>query len=256
MLKSSFPGHHHFQPEPMWVRTGGLLVADQYVLCDDYTPDNGIPGDIPIEFASRASFWIDASFGSTPATSIEIKPVFTAMPKGKQNVIASVSSSLVHEGADIYLGDLASTATTFVVTSATGGFEPWMVGHYLVIHSGTNFTPGRYLIRAYTSTNSISVTTEPTTGGNGSSGIGGISVEYQELAMSTASGVTSLFPHVYSFAAASLTGSGTDNENGVRGLWTAPCPAASIMRIYAKCTGTATATGLVLGVTLMPPEGA
>lgn len=255
MLKSSFPGHNHFDPTPMVIRDGAVLTTN-YVLCADYTPDNGIPGDIPIEFASRATFWGTFSFGSTPATSIEIKPVFTGMPKGKRNVIADVSSSGVHEGADIFLGDLASTAATLVVTSATGGFEPWMTGHYLVINSGTNFTPGRYLITAYTSATSITVSSDPTSGGNGSSGIGGIAVEFQEASMSTASGVTSLTPHLYTFAAASLTGAGTDDQNGAHVCWTAPLPAASIMRVYAKCTGTATATNLILGVTLMPPEGA
>lgn len=71
------------------------------------------------------------------------------------------------------LTDLVSTAGSKVVTSATGGFTADMEGRNLEIASGTNFVAGSYEIVTYTSTGSITLASDPTSGGNGSSGVGG-----------------------------------------------------------------------------------
>ena len=251
MLDATIRGNGFFSDKPIIVRAGGILT-DSYALCANADPALDIAGDIPVDHASLITFWADMSFGSTPATSIEIKPIFVSAPIGSGNVIAGK-----HTGDDVYLGDLASSTPYLIVTSATGGFTASAVGQYLhIVNTGAlgRFIPGRYLIAGYTDTNTITLATACAAGGAETGGIGGIACEYQECAIATLAGKSTLTPHYYQFTPAGLD-IGTDDQNGARLLWTAPSPAAGIMRVYVKGTGTLTATSLVLGVTLMPPNG-
>ncbi len=59
--------------------------------------------------------------------------------------------------AQLALTDLASATPYTTITSATGGFTAAMVGNGIYIASGTGFTAGRYIITAYTSSNSVTV---------------------------------------------------------------------------------------------------
>lgn len=73
--------------------------------------------------------------------------------------------------AKLTLTDLATTGVVTTVTSVVGGFTPVMVGNYIHITSGTNFTAGWYEITTYTNTNTIIVDTAPSTAA-GSAGVG------------------------------------------------------------------------------------
>lgn len=67
--------------------------------------------------------------------------------------------------------DLANaTGTNATVTSAGGGFTPAMVGNFMHITAGTNFTTGWYKIVAYNSANSVDLDRDPTASGAGSAG--------------------------------------------------------------------------------------
>jgi hypothetical protein len=62
--------------------------------------------------------------------------------------------------------DFASTNDSLVVTTATGGFTPVMVGNFLGISAGTQATAGRYEIVSYTDTNTIGIDRDCTTSTN------------------------------------------------------------------------------------------
>ena len=59
--------------------------------------------------------------------------------------------------AQLALTDLASATPYVTVTSAAGGFTAAMVGNGIYIASGTGFTAGRYIITAYTDTNTVTL---------------------------------------------------------------------------------------------------
>lgn len=80
-------------------------------------------------------------------------------------------------GAVANITDLATAgAGAVIVTSATGGFQPWMVGYWLPIASGTNFSAGNYTITGWNSSNSVMVGVSPTPGGAGSAGVGKVTL--------------------------------------------------------------------------------
>jgi hypothetical protein len=212
-------------------------------------------GDIDVGHAMNVSFWASMSFGSTPATSIDIKPVFVPEPRGTSNI---PTASNLHAGDNMFTADLESTSASnwFVVTSAAVTFASWMVGKWLHINSGTNFTPGTYLITAYDSvTDSLTLATQCGSGGNATVGFAAIPVEYQECAIATSGGTSTLTPHIYQFTSAIVTSSGADAKDGGHVAWTVPVPACRIMRVYARANGNAALTSLQLGVTLMPEGG-
>ena len=72
------------------------------------------------------------------------------------------------------LTDLACTAGSTTLTSATGGFTAAMVGNGIYIVSGTNFTAGLYVITGWTDTNTITLDRSPAPSSNGSSGVGNV----------------------------------------------------------------------------------
>lgn len=69
--------------------------------------------------------------------------------------------------------DLATTGVVTTLTSATGGFTAAMVGNFIHITSGTNFTPGWYEVTARASTNSVTLDRAPSTAA-GSAGVGAL----------------------------------------------------------------------------------
>ncbi len=75
--------------------------------------------------------------------------------------------------AQLTLTDLATTGVVTTLTSATGGFTAAMVGNYIQISSGTNFTPSFYEITARASTNSVTLDRAPSTAA-GSAGVGSV----------------------------------------------------------------------------------
>lgn len=66
--------------------------------------------------------------------------------------------------AILALTDGASTDASLVLTSATGGFTPVMVGNLVHITAGTNATTGWYCITAYTNTNTVTIDRDCTAG--------------------------------------------------------------------------------------------
>lgn len=70
------------------------------------------------------------------------------------------------------LTDLACTAGSTTVTSATGGFTAAMQDNGLYIASGTNFKAGLYQIATVVDANTITVDRSPAPSSNGSSGVG------------------------------------------------------------------------------------
>jgi len=69
------------------------------------------------------------------------------------------------------LTDVLMTTNGVTVTSVVGGFTSSMVGSYLSIISGTNYTAGLYEIKTYISSNSVTIDSDATSGGNGSVGV-------------------------------------------------------------------------------------
>lgn len=242
--------------KPTTIRNPGLLTAS-YVLCNAHDRS----GNIKVGYGMNVTFWADVSFGSAPTDSVEIKPVFCADEVSVDEDFTGNILDEKHVGDDIYIANLASTSASgwLTLTTATAStFEKWMVNSYINIHSGTNFTPGRYQITAVGSDTSVTLDRACGSGGNASVGEGGVSFEFQEGTQSSASGTTTVFPNVYQLTAANISGGGADATDGGRIMWTVPTPAASIMRVYAKATdagSTFTASSLWLGVTVMPPGG-
>ncbi len=93
--------------------------------------------------------------------------------------------------AQLSLTDLACLNNT-TLTSATGGFTTAMIGNVIRIASGTNFTPGYYMVTARASTNSVTLDSNPTNGSNASAGVGklgGAWATFLNLAASSTGGV-------------------------------------------------------------------
>lgn len=244
-------GSYGFSGKPFLIRKGAVLTAN-WALCTDH--DSSGAGNISIDRADEVSFLASISFGSVPATDVRVKPVFLPLPVGGPNMLEPTYGgvSKTHHGQDVFTSDLASTAGTNVVTSVIADtfFASWMIGKYLHIASGTNFVPGSYLITDVDPGVSLTLESDPTTGGNGSVGFAAIVTEYQELSLVTASGVTTGSPHEVKIVAADLTGGAADGKDGGNVCWSQRLPALPFMRVYARCTGTATVTSLQLGVLL------
>lgn len=68
------------------------------------------------------------------------------------------------------LSTASGGATTVTDASAGGFFASWMVGFDLNIASGTNFTPGQYLILSFIDANNVTVASTPTASASGSGG--------------------------------------------------------------------------------------
>ena len=100
---------------------------------------------------------------------------------GSNNNAGYFDASLANAGTDytaaqatpiLALTDLACTAGTTTLTSATGGFTAAMIANGIYIASGTNFTAGLYVITAYTDTNTVTLDRSPAPSNNGSGGVG------------------------------------------------------------------------------------
>ena len=230
------------------------LITDEYVLCQDHDLANvRRNGDINIRYAAQATLIGTVLFGTTPATSVEILPVFVPMSQDGVSAAPVGPVGTLCTGV-IALGDMAAAGDPWkTVTSATGGFADWMVGHYLQVCSGTNWILTPTKILAVTDTNTIVVETAVATQ-NVTSGAGYVSLMQQEMAMSTAAGLTTLTPHYFQMVAANCGGSAANNT-GVSFAFTLPLPAMPFMRLYAKGTGTLTASSLKLAYNLMPAGG-
>jgi len=72
--------------------------------------------------------------------------------------------------AQWYATDLACTAASTTVTSATGGFTSAAVGNVIHITAGTNFTVGWYHIQSYTNSTTLVLDRSPAPSADGSSG--------------------------------------------------------------------------------------
>lgn len=97
-----------------------------------------------------------------PSTGvIEIRSTATAgnVNGGGFNSALGGTDYTLQDTAQLALTDLASTSASgwLTLTSATGGFTSAMVGNYIHIASGTNFTAGWYEVTAYTDTNTVTV---------------------------------------------------------------------------------------------------
>jgi len=102
---------------------------------------------------------------------------------GSNNNAGYFDASLAGAGTDytaakatpiLALTDLACTAGSTTITSATGGFTAAMVGNGIYIVSGTNFTAGLYAITGWTDTNTVTLDRSPAPSNNGSSGVGNV----------------------------------------------------------------------------------
>ncbi len=73
--------------------------------------------------------------------------------------------------------DLACAGSgSLTVTSATGGFQQWMIGYWLQIASGANFFVGSFLITGVTDTNTLTLATSPCAGAAGTGGHGKVTL--------------------------------------------------------------------------------
>jgi hypothetical protein len=70
--------------------------------------------------------------------------------------------------------DFACAQNSTTLTSASGGFQVWMVNYYIQITGGTNFITGYYQITGFTNSTTITLASSPATAGAGSAGTGHI----------------------------------------------------------------------------------
>lgn len=98
---------------------------------------------------------VKGTVGSTVAPDVYINTVAgcatTASPTGGTFGV-DYSQQTAAEFTPV---DLAQTASSTTLTSATGGFTRSMVGNLIHITDGTNFTAGWYEIVSYTNTNTV-----------------------------------------------------------------------------------------------------
>lgn len=87
-----------------------------------------------------------------------------------KSIILSSFISLIQSYTDL----ATSGAGVTTITSTSGGFQPWMVGYWLVITGGTNFAVGNYKIVTWLSATSVILDSSPTLTGMGSVGTGTI----------------------------------------------------------------------------------
>ena len=82
--------------------------------------------------------------------------------------------------------DLACAAGSTTVTSATNGFTPQMVGNYMRIRAGANFTVGFYEIVQFNGVGSIELDRVPVTGigANGVAEVGGAQIQISAAVVS------------------------------------------------------------------------
>lgn len=99
--------------------------------------------------------------------AITAKAIWRIRTGGSDNNGAGYDSDLATPGTSVdysafdsailTLPDLACAANTQVLTSATGGFTPAMVGNAIRIRSGTNWTVGFYFITGFTDSNTVTI---------------------------------------------------------------------------------------------------
>lgn len=115
--------------------------------------------------------------------------------------------------AQLALTDLACANNT-TLTSVTGGFTTAMIGNIMRIASGTNFTPGYYMVTARASTNSVTLDRNPTTGASATAGVGKLGGAFATVG-NLSNGGTLAAPAVASALAAghvvNIRGGGTDD---------------------------------------------
>lgn len=228
---------HTFRDEPIIVRESGILTTS-YVICDAHNNSIDVPktiwpreGNIDVSQAAQVTLWAWITFDGSQV-DCSIKPVFCAAPGG---------------GTGISRTDGAQTTGSPVFTSAGATFLAGHVGRRIKIVSGTNAVAQEAKIIAYNSATSITLDREINSGANASSVVFILfGDEFQDLSQDTTSGVTTLTPHSFNVPLASATGKYT---------FTFPVPAARIMRLYAKGSGTLTASDLILAYTLVPSGG-
>lgn len=97
------------------------------------------------------------------------------------------------DAAQLSVADATSVAASKIVLSVTGGFTAAMIGNAIYL-SGTHFTTGWYFITAWTSTNSITIDRDPTTGGNGSLGTLNVGGGWADFWTNTTSAKAALVP--------------------------------------------------------------
>ena len=76
-------------------------------------------------------------------------------------------------GDPLFVGQLTGSGLTATGTDVGGGsgFHAGMVGQYIYITAGTNFTPDLYKIASVENATDLTLTSDPTSGGAGSSGV-------------------------------------------------------------------------------------
>lgn len=115
------------------------------------------------------------SFGALPASGVwEVRAATGSDNNGGGIDAATVVTDYSQQAAaQLSETDLATTGVVTTLTSATGGFTAAMVGNFIHITSGTNFTPGWYEVTARASTNSVTLDRAPSTAA-GSAGVGAL----------------------------------------------------------------------------------
>lgn len=221
-----------FSGKPILVRQGATILTTSYVLCDDFpNPPNDLTqhktfnGEIDVSRASQMTLYAWLKFGS--ATDIRVQP--RAVMSNRANALS--------------VSDLASADPWTTVTSATGGFDQTMVGHPILISGGSGFDEGYYIITAVNSSTSADI--HQACAGTGTPS-GANAVVFSEGivdAVSVASGVAtaSALEMTWPAALGDVLQVAAFNTIGVH-----------LLRLYAKCTGTATGSDLALGYTLSP----
>ena len=117
--------------------------------------------------------WASPAWAVLPATTVfEVHPANGNDTFGAcYNTATVVTDYTNQDTAQLTLTDCATSgAGITTVTSVTGGFTAAMVGNCIRIDSGTNVTPGFYMITSRTDTNTIAVDRAPDNAVGGISG--------------------------------------------------------------------------------------
>ena len=114
-------------------------------------------------FLLLSSFlFVFPAFAALPVTGvIELRATATAsnVNGGGFNSARGGTDYTLQDAAQLALTDLAATSASgwLTLTSVTGGFTAAMVGNYIHIASGTNFTAGWYEVTVVTNGNTVTV---------------------------------------------------------------------------------------------------
>jgi len=246
------PGSFRAEPNLTVIRKDALLTTS-YVLCQAHCDGSAkapVNGDIHIAAASQITFWMHAKFGSTPATSIDLKSVFLPARRGYAD---TTSAATIATGFFTWTDLQTDTPWTAIEDGAAGGlFAQWMVGHQLHISGDVgNLNAGSYEITGYTDGDNITIGSACGDTGACDNGVGFVHSQFQEMEILTSGGVSKVRPHIIQLDETQFPAAAED------GLYccTFPLPAAPFMRVYARCQGTATASSLWLAYSLMPEGG-